>query len=506
MNTCYARNVTGAVFNLMCSDKYGRNDFLCRRFNISRSTLFRKSEEIKRVVMGSTGRPSETDEQKRIKELELQNKNLERMNQSLAAKVDKLSQKVKSFESGLKKLSFLLIAIGLSGRMVAWLLQSTHGMRISHTTILKEARVYAARSTMIMREYFHQVCVIAAIDELFVEGKPVFLAVDPQSMLIGNAAVHEKLTEENWTEFLNEMRNLTATVSDRGVAILAAVSKREGHTHQSDMFHCKHTILMELLKLENRCYSLITKEENAQVELDKCKRRGKDARKKAALLRRAREKCKAAIELYDNLKQGVDMAFNAICVSDGFTLSDMEEVGETLDFVCQWIQKIHPKWRKVISALQDSNLLAYIKVTYDALNEIDVQVNHIMDKEHVLAVLAYLWEKQAPRRWRGKEVIISEEIRKDLERTCHNFEHVRTGVFKCLDAIPKASSAVECVNSRFGFFRYSKKRFTDDFANLISVVHNMTPFLDGKRKGMSPAQIAGVSLPTMDVFQMFGIN
>ena len=506
MNTCYACNVTGAVFNLMRSDRYGRIEFLCRHFNISRSTLYRKTKAVKRVVSVATGHPSETEEQKRIKDLELQNSKLEEINQSLFNRVNELDKKVESLELGLRKLIFLLIAIGLSGRVIAWLFQSTHGVRISHATILKNARRHAVRATMIMSEYFHQACVIAAIDELFVQGKPVFLAVDPQSMLIGNAAIYGKRTEANWTEFMNEMRNLTATISDRGVAILAAVSKREAHSHQSDIFHCMHTIMLALLKLEKRCYCLIAKEEDAQTKLDKCKQRGKDARKKAAPLRRAKEKCKAAIELYDNLKQGVDMAFDAICISDGFSLSDIEEVGETLDFAWQWIQTIHPAWRKVISALQDPNLLAYIKVAHDALNEIDVQAECIADKEHVLAVFAYFWEKQAQRRWRGKAVEIPDGIRLDLERTCYNFEHVRTEVFKCLNAIPKSSSAVECVNSRFGFFRYSKKHFTGDFANLISVIHNMTPFLDGKRKGMSPAQIAEVGLPTMDVFQLFGIN
>ena len=126
MNTCYACDVTGAVFNLMRSDRYGRIEFLCRHFNISRSTLYRKIKAVKRIVSVATGHPFETKEQKRIKELELQNSNLEGINQSLFNKVNELDKKVKSLELGLRKLIFLLIAIGLSGRVVAWLLQSTH--------------------------------------------------------------------------------------------------------------------------------------------------------------------------------------------------------------------------------------------------------------------------------------------------------------------------------------------------------------------------------------------
>ena len=143
---------------------------------------------------------------------------------------------------------------------------------------------------------------------------------------------------------------------------------------------------------------------------------------------------------------------------------------------------------------------------HGALEKITVKGVNPPDKEYVFAILIDLWEEQAPRRWRGKEVSIPKIVRTDLKRCCLNLDHVCQELFKVLESIPKASSAVECINSRVGFFRYSKKRFNDDFANLISVVHNLTPFLDGKRKGKSPAEIEKVKLPTMDIFELFEIS
>jgi hypothetical protein len=142
---------------------------------------------------------------------------------------------------------------------------------------------------------------------------------------------------------------------------------------------------------------------------------------------------------------------------------------------------------------------------HDALKKITVKGINPLDREYVFAVLISLWEEQAPRRWRGKEIIIPKKVRTDLKRCCPNLDSLCQELFKVLKSIPKASSAVECINSRIGFFRYSKKRFNDEFANLISVVHNLTPFLDGIRKGKSPAQIEKVKLPTMDIFELFEV-
>ena len=257
--------------------------------------------------------------------------------------------------------------------------------------------------------------------------------------------------------------------------------------------------------MEKKCYGLITKEEQARVHLEKCKATGKSTRKSAARLRRAKETCVTAVECFDNLEQAIDMAFDALRLSNGINLNNEKKARQTLDFVCEWIQCIHPSWKKVISALRDPNLLKYMEKVHEALEKIMVNNINPLDREYVFAVLIYHWEKQAQRRWRGKEIKIPKIVQIDLERCCPNWGSLCKELFNVLENIPKASSAVECINSRIGFFRYSKKRFNDDFANLISVVHNLSPFLDGKRKGKSPAEIGKVNLPTMDIFELFGI-
>jgi len=502
--SCNPSSLSAAIHNFNCAKpRYGKIKFIVEHFGISRSVLYRKSNQFIEDFCCGPGRPHGISKNNNVPELELKLEKLENENKQLKNTLQRVRIEHKH---SIEKLIFMLIVIGLSGRITAWILKSAFNIQISHTTILKKAEKYAVKATVVMREHFHSVGVNVAVDEVFLGGLPIFLAVSPYSLLISNAAIYEKRTEENWTEFLNMMENLEGTVSDRGLSILAAVAKRTGHNHQSDVFHCMYTVMKQLLKMERHCYAHITKEEEAESKLNKRKRTGKDARKEACRLRAAKNMCSKDIELYDSLNQAVDIAFSAMSISNGCTLNNVDDARKNLDFVCEWINHIHPAWKKVISAFQDSHLLEYIKKSYTAITEIDVQCELSLDCEYVLAVLTYYWEKQASDRWRGKEVVLPETIEKGLDSICKNLKQVRIKLFEELEGIPKASSAVECVNSKFGFFRYSKKNFNNDFVNLISAVHNLTPFLDGKRKGVSPAELEGMLLADRSLFELFDVK
>ncbi len=498
MSESYACNVAGAVFNYSRCNDHGRGKFICRYFKISRSTLYRKVIAFRGALCTKPGHPPKDEIRISAGQLERKCSLQKSANEELTGA---LEEERKRYEKSIRKLTF---GIGISGRAIAWILRRAFRIPANHTDILKKAQGYAEKAAAIMQAHFHQQGV-TAIDEVFIEGLPVFIAVCPQSLLISNVGVYEKCTQENRTAFLKEMENLEGTLSDRGNATLAAVGRRSGIKHQSDIFHCIHTLKKELIKMEKKCYGLITKEEQARINPEKCKAAGKRAGKNAAKLCRIREVCVTAIECFDNLEQAIDMAFDALHLSHGITLNSEKRARQTLEFVGEWIRDIHPSWKKVISALRDPNLLKYMQKVHDALKKITVSCITPPDREYVLAVLIHHWEEQAQRRWRGKEVIIPESVRTDLQRCCPDWEHLCQELFKVLENIPKASSAVECINSRVGFFRYSKKRFNDDFANLISVVHNLTPFLDGKRKGKSPAEIQNVKLPTLDIFKLFQI-
>ena len=187
------------MFNLLRCDDYGRVKFVCERFDIPKASLYRRLAIFKEIMCKGAGRPSLTEEQRGIKDLEAQIDALKEENRSLRST---LHQERLKFSNAVEKLTFQLIVIGLSGRKIAWVLQSAMGVRANHTDILKKAQQYAVKATMIMGGYFHTQGVITAIDEVFIEGLPVFIAVSPTSLLICNAGVYENCTEPNWTQFL----------------------------------------------------------------------------------------------------------------------------------------------------------------------------------------------------------------------------------------------------------------------------------------------------------------
>jgi len=87
----------------------------------------------------------------------------------------------------------------------------------------------------------------------------------------------------------------------RWLLALLISGMQQHHTHQSDLFHCKHTIMPELLKLETQCYSLINKEEQARQKLEKRKAYCKDIRGAVCTLRAAKKTYAEKIGLFDHL-------------------------------------------------------------------------------------------------------------------------------------------------------------------------------------------------------------
>ena len=68
-------------------------------------------------------------------------------------------------------------------------------------------------------------------------------------------------------------------------------------------------------------------------------------------------------------------------------------------------------------------------------------------------------------------------------------------VFEILDKVLMASSAVECVNSVIRLRQGAKRHPHPDFVYLIAWLHNTRRFNEGRRKGLTPAELLGVQLP-----------
>lgn len=480
---------------------YGQLQWASKHFGISRPTLYRIRSTFLREVCRGPGRrcksPSQRQEQAQQVQCQQKIVELQRQIEQIQARWHRVFQRVR----------FCLIARGLSARMIARLLRDCFDVPANRTDILTLTKQYAQRATELMKTHFWPLAQDIDLDEVFIEGDPLYIATDPQSLTIIKTAIEDERTTDAWSRFLQDLPNLTRTTSDRGQAILGALQKRGSLIHQSDTFHLKSLLHDELNVLEKRCYGLIAQEEDFLLRQNKTVSRGRDGRTLGRWCRVIKDKTAAAIAQFDELEQAIHVAFDALrlTTSQG-TFNTSTQARESLDLSRLWICEYMPKgWNRVKSALQDSALFTFLDELHAALPSIHVDAVIPEDRESILVSLTRLWEWQAHRRYRGYPVEISPSIEKDLQTRCRNLPEVQRDLFRLLDSLHRASSAVECINSRVGFYRYSKRRFSTDFANLIAIWHNLTPFEDGKRAHQCPAHILGAKLPSYDIFELFDV-
>ena len=83
---------------------------------------------------------------------------------------------------------------------------------------------------------------------------------------------------------------------------------------------------------------------------------------------------------------------------------------------------------------------------------------------------------------------------------------VELAVIEAVDRAVRSSSAVECVNSRVRLVQVARKRLGEDFLYLLAVYHNLHTFGRGSvREGRTPAELAGLELPTTDWIELLDL-
>ena len=79
-------------------------------------------------------------------------------------------------------------------------------------------------------------------------------------------------------------------------------------------------------------------------------------------------------------------------------------------------------------------------------------------------------------------------------------------LIEAVDHAIRSSSAVECVNARVRLVQVARKRLGEDFLYLLAVYHNVHAFGRGSvREGHSPAELAGIELPTTDWIELLDL-
>ena len=507
MITLDPKTTAEALRNLWVSrDQYGRVRSIVRQYGISRPTLYRMEARFLEGIgyrRRKRTRPSPLAAAERSRREELNR--LRQANAALRGEVDRLRE---DKLTTLHRTQFWLTGLGLPARVIARLLRECFQVPANRTDILRSTREYARRASQIMQDYFWSAAQDVDLDEIFIEGLPLLIASEPRGMAILKTAMEPERTVAAWTAFLRDLPHIRRVTSDRGQAIRGAVARQGIRDVQSDIFHPIMGLREDLAAMESHCYSLIQQEDLLAQRLAKTRRRGRDCRANAARLYKVAQRTQAAIACFDELEAAVHLAFGALRITTPYgTFNSPAQARADLQLAKTWIQTHLPSgWSRAKRALDDDALLTFLAELETALPSISVQAATPENRTYVLVTLARFWEEQAQRRYRSQSVRIPDPIRQQLHACCANLPEVQHQLFLILDQLHRASSGIESINSRVGFYRYSKRRFSADFANLIAVWHNLAPFEDGKRAGQSPAQILQIPLPSHDLFRLFNIN
>jgi len=110
--------------------------------------------------------------------------------------------------------------------------------------------------------------------------------------------------------------------------------------------------------------------------------------------------------------------------------------------------------------------------------------------------------------WRRKDKTAASVLRR--ASTGSVADEVELAILEAADHAVRSSSSVECVNSRVRLAQVARKRLSENYVylmvHLMAVYDNVHAFGRGRvREGHSPAELAGIELPTTDWIELLDL-
>lgn len=360
--------------------------------------------------------------------------------------------------------------LGNSDTEVAHLLALGGGRRLSHQTIHRIVEAASARARRAFEGWFAGVGEVAAADEVFLGQRPLLLMVEPRSLLISGAVLAERRRAEDWEPVFAAMEALERVVADRGQGI-AAGAKEAGVERGADLWHLLARGRRWLGSFETACWRKL---ESAYGDGSKAKA------------------CEVALGEFDFLKA----LFGRIRGAFDYTTPDgrLNTAGRARGVVEEALAAMGQteRGRRLaveLCGLRDPRAFAHLEVLEAGLARLGL--------EHVgpgrKATLARLVAETVA--WRRHDKTPVHELAQASSGSLA--DRVELAVLGVVDLAVRSSSSVEGVNARVRLVQVARKRLSEDFIYLLAVYHNMKPFGRGSiRVGRTPAQLAGVELPT----------
>jgi len=391
-----------------------------------------------------------------------------------------------------------------SDEEVAALLWRAGGRSLSHETIHATIAEAGAVARVVYERYFAGVGNVAAGDEIYLGRSPLLVMVGPLSLLISGLRLADERTAQAWEPVFGQMDDVEVCGADGGRALGQAAANADVPVH-ADMFHLLRPARSALARLE-RSYGpkrkALAKAERAveQARFGGGKQAGRLASQR---YRRAREAAERVVEEYCRLGDLLERVAEAFgwTTREGTVRTASEAratVGEALEAM-----RHTPQGRRVAAEVarveRSEAAFAHLEVLEAGLSGLRLE-RVGSDREAKLGKLV-------------AETVAWRRVDKDpvevLEQASNGSlaDAVELAVVGVVDRAIRSSSYVECVNARIRLVQVARKRLSEDFVCLLAVYHNLKAFGRGSvRAGKSPAELAGIELPTRDWIELLALT
>lgn len=343
----------------------------------------------------------------------------------------------------------------------------------------------------------------AACDEIYLSGHPVLEVVDPLSLAITAIRADAAPSQDNWEALLAAFDELEVAVSDQGLGVSKAIAATV-ERHGLDQWHLLREFSAAVGRMEGQAYERI-----ADVE-EKCSTfvaalpypPGPRVPPQLERLEQAQQKCVHAIANCDDASTVLGWLYEAgqFVDAQGRVRTPTQIQGDwnaALDLVdCLDAASLYPLEKKLRGKVTG----AYAAGLEERLQRVPLPPGwHALERAELQRQVCKAWTYHHRRHTHvlhaPKAAAASIATHLGCSFAAPHLEAYCRAVFELLDRTLLASSAVECVNSLTRLREGSKRHPHPKFVYFLAWLHNTRAFTEGKRKGLTPADILGVALP-----------
>lgn len=340
-------------------------------------------------------------------------------------------------------------------------------------------------------------------DEIFANGDPALVSVEPISDYILQLKAVETRDQETWgicwLEIVdNETGQVDRVICDEGTGLVGGIKLTfSDGVHQSDLFHVILRLAYLKWVFEKRAYRAIEATDEAESKFDSAKSE-KSVEKRFLEWQEAYEESEKCIGLFDDFDYLFKELQKALAIVNMETgkLRTKEEAIAHLCAVFSLMEELeHEKIAEGIQYFRkhQESVLRY----FDQVKKSEKLLKDQIQDEvlrHIL-ILIYAYTQKTYTAYGQRKKKLKERIEFWQKALCEwispeQFRSLYALVETTLSQIIRSSSVVENTNSRLRrFFDSARGQINQNRLNLIRFYLNHKVFERGRRKGKSPAQI-----------------